>query len=62
MTKISDEKILKIKIDYILKSNTQQELADKLNITQWQLLEKIKDKSFTDDELLKIDKIFVKTK
>lgn len=48
---------LEIRLNVIFNFDTQQELAEKLNINQWRLLEKIKDNSFTNDELLLIEKI-----
>jgi hypothetical protein len=45
------------KLSYVFNFYTQQELAEKLNITQWELLSKMKDNSFTSDELLSIEKI-----
>lgn len=60
MTKITDEKLLKIKLDYIFNRITEQDLAEKLKITQWELLSKMKDNSFTDNEKEFIDKVFDK--
>lgn len=48
---------LEIRLTFIFNFYTQQEVAGKLNITQWQLLEKMKDKLFNDNELLEIEKI-----
>ena len=49
--------ILSFRLNFIFNIYTQQELAKELNITQWQLLEKMKEKSFTDEELFKIENI-----
>jgi hypothetical protein len=48
---------LEIRLNFIFNFDTQQELAEKLNINQWKLLEKMKDNSFTNDEVLLIEKI-----
>lgn len=48
---------LEIRLNFIFNLYTQQELAEELNITQWKLLEKMKNNSFTNEELLSIDKI-----
>lgn len=60
MTQISKEKLLKLKLDRIFNHFTQQELAKELKITQWELLTKIKDNSFTEKEIIEIDKLFDK--
>ena len=49
--------ILSFRLNFIFNIYTQQELAQELKITQWELLIKIKDKSFTENELLKIETI-----
>ena len=49
--------ILSFRLNFIFNFYTQQELAQELKITQWELLTKIKDKSFKEDELLKIETI-----
>jgi len=49
--------ILSFRLNFIFNIYTQQELAQELKITQWELLTKIKDKSFTENELLKIETI-----
>ena len=49
--------ILSFWLNFIFNIYTQQELAQELKITQWELLIKIKDKSFTENELLKIETI-----
>lgn len=46
---------LKFRLNFLFNIYTQQELAEKLKITQWELLTKMKDNSFTDDELLLIE-------
>lgn len=46
---------LKFRLNFLFNFYTQQELAEKLKITQWELLTKMKDNSFTDDELLLIE-------
>ena len=56
MTNIEIE-ITSFRLNFLFNIYTQQELAKELNINQWQLLQKIKDKSFTDEELLKIETI-----
>jgi hypothetical protein len=53
----SRKKKLEIRLNFIFNFDTQRELAEKLNITQWKLLEKMKDHSFTNNELLCIEKI-----
>ncbi len=45
------------KIDYILNNFTQQELANRLAISQWELLEKLKNKDFNKNEISEIEKI-----
>ena len=49
--------ILSFRLNFIFNIYTQKELAQELKITQWELLTKIKDKSFKEDELLKIETI-----
>jgi predicted methyltransferase len=49
--------ILSFRLNFIFNIYTQQELAKELNITQWQLLKKMKEKSFTDEEIFKIENI-----
>jgi len=56
MTNIEIE-ILSFWLNFIFNFYTQQELAQELKITQWELLTKIKDKSFTENELLNIETI-----
>ena len=50
--------VLSKKLDFIFDYMTQQELSVSLNITQWNLLEKIKDYSFDKKELTGISKIY----
>jgi len=50
--------ILTKKLEFIFNHKTQNELANDLGITQWELLQKIKDKSFSKIELTKISKIY----
>lgn len=45
------------KIDCVLNNLTQQELANRLAISQWELLEKLKDKDFNKNEISEIEKI-----
>jgi len=49
-----DHKIL----DFIFNFYTQRELAEELNITQWELLVKIKDSSFTEQQEEKVLEIY----
>lgn len=49
--------ILSFRLNFIFNIYTQQELAEKLKITQWELLTKMKDNSFSNDELLSIESI-----
>lgn len=53
----TDEQILSFRLSFLFNIYTQQELSKKLKITQWELLQKMKDKSFTENELLKIKKM-----
>ena len=46
----------KEKLDIIFNYYTQRELAIALGITQWKLLEKIKNNSFTSEEIILIKK------
>ena len=48
---------LTFRLNFLFNIYTQQELAEKLKITQWELLTKMKDNSFTDDEVLLIENI-----
>jgi hypothetical protein len=48
---------LEFRLNFLFNLYTQQELAEELKITQWELLSKMKDNSFTSDELLSIEKI-----
>jgi hypothetical protein len=48
---------LTFRLNFLFNIYTQQELSQELKITQWELLSKIKDNSFTNDELLLIEKI-----
>lgn len=50
--------ILKKKLDFIFNHKTQNELAIDLEITQWELLEKLKDNSLNKNQLSKISKIY----
>ena len=56
MTKTQIE-ILNFRLNFLFNLYSQQELAEELKITQWELLAKMKDKSFTEMELLKIENI-----
>jgi hypothetical protein len=49
--------ILNFRLNFLFNLYSQQELAEELKITQWELLTKMKDKSFTEMELLKIENI-----
>jgi len=49
--------ILTFRLNFLFNLYSQQELAEELKITQWELLTKMKDKSFTEMELLKIENI-----
>lgn len=53
-TAVEKEK-LTFRLNYLFNFYTQQELAEKLRITQWELLTKMKDNSFTNNELLQIE-------
>lgn len=48
---------LTFRLNFLFNIYTQQELAERFKITQWELLSKMKDNSFTNDELLFIEKI-----
>lgn len=49
---------LNLKLDFIFNHKTQNELAIEIGITQWELLQKIKDYSFDKKQLSKISKIY----
>lgn len=55
--KHTEEQILSIRLTFIFNFYTQTELAEILNIGQWKLLEKMKDRTFTPEELLEIEKV-----
>ena len=55
---LKSKEILSKKLDFIFDYMTQQELSVTLNITQWNLLTKIKDYSFNKKELTSISKIY----
>jgi DNA-binding transcriptional regulator LsrR (DeoR family) len=55
--KHTEQQVLEIRLNYIFNFYTQQELAEKLNITQWELLEKMKNKSFTKNDFDIIENI-----
>jgi hypothetical protein len=55
---IKSRQVLSKKLDLIFDYMTQQELSVSLNITQWNLLTKIKDYSFDKKELTSISKIY----
>ena len=55
---IKSRQVLSKKLDLIFDYMTQQELSVSLNITQWNLLEKIKYYSFDKKELTSISKIY----
>lgn len=48
------------KLDTIFNHYTQNELANVLAISQWELLEKIKDNSFDENEISTINKVYEK--
>jgi hypothetical protein len=52
-----EEEILSIRLTFIFNFYTQTELGEILKIGQWKLLEKMRDKSFTKEELLKIEEV-----
>lgn len=56
--KLKAKEVLSKKLDFIFDFMTQQELSISLNITQWNLLTKIKDYSFDKKELTSISKIY----
>lgn len=56
MNLVEKEK-LTFRLNFLFNIYTQQELAEKLKITQWKLLTKMKDNSFSNDELLSIENI-----
>ena len=49
---------LNLKLDFIFNHKTQNELAIEICITQWELLQKIKDYSFDKKQLTKISKLY----
>lgn len=55
---IKSREVLSKKLDFIFDYMTQQELSVSLCITQWLLLQKIKDSSFDKKELTSISKIY----
>lgn len=55
---IKSREVLSKKLDFIFDYMTQQELSLSLCITQWLLLQKIKDNSFDKKELTSISKIY----
>jgi hypothetical protein len=55
---LKSKEILSKKLDFIFDYMTQQELSISLDISQWILLEKIKDNSFDKNELTTISKIY----
>jgi hypothetical protein len=55
---LKSKEILSKKLDFIFDYMTQQELSISLDISQWILLEKIKDNSFNKKELKIISKIY----
>jgi hypothetical protein len=54
----TEEEILSIRLTFIFNFYTQTELGEILKIGQWKLLEKMKDRFFTKEELLKIEEVF----
>ncbi|MFM9825327.1 hypothetical protein [Flavobacterium sp.] len=52
-----EQEILSIRLTFIFNFYTQTELGEILKIGQWKLLEKMRDKSFTKEELLKIEEV-----
>lgn len=48
---------LTFRLNFLFNIYTQQELAEELKITQWELLLKMKGNSFSNKELLLIKKI-----
>jgi hypothetical protein len=48
---------LEIRLNFIFHFYTQQELSEILLISQCKLLEKMKDNSFNENEILSIEKI-----
>ena len=52
--------ILNKKLDFIFNYYTQIELAVEIGITQWELLEKLKDNSLDKNQLTKISRIYRK--
>lgn len=55
---LKSKEILSKKLDFIFDYMTQQELSVSLGVSQWLLLEKIKDNSFDKNELTTISKIY----
>lgn len=55
---MKSKEILSKKLDLIFEHLTQNELAEKLGITQWTLLEKMKDTSFNKSEFQKISNYY----
>ena len=45
------------KLDNVFNHLTQKEVANRLAISQWELLEKLKNKDFNKNEILEIDNI-----
>lgn len=45
------------KLDNIFNHFTQKEIANRLSISQWELLEKLKNKDFDKNEISELDKI-----
>lgn len=52
--------VLNKKLDFIFNYYTQNELAVEIGITQWELLEKLKDNSLDKNQLTKISRIYRK--
>ena len=55
-----NKEILNKKVDFIFNHKTQNELALEIGITQWELLQKLKDNLFDKKQLTKISKIYRK--
>ena len=54
---LMEKEKLTFRLNFLFNIYTQQELAEELKITQWELLSKMKDNSFSNKELLLIEKI-----
>lgn len=52
-----DKQKLEFQLNFLFNIYTQKQLAFEIGITQWELLTKMKDNSFTDEELLQTEKI-----